>query len=880
MYVALYERKRHQKSTASFKTVFSSPDYQALFEEDLQAKLHERYRLSALWQTFFKRLETDTVGHFDWVHPTTKTSYKVSGLCEGKYLIVHLTEGATQSVNSWQQTSLKELIALQQKIQSIAKMGTWEYHHIADKMYPNQGALNIFGFQKNTFDGRLDTVYAALHPEDRKPFNDQFLKAISHQQTYLEIHHRVVRANTKEVIYVVNRCEISYDESGQPLKTLGLIQDVTLTMKAQAKQTQTETYLRHIFEGVHDGLAILSIDLEVIMVNPWFKDFFGLGEVIAGRPCYDVFRGQEAPCQWCQQGAVLSQGKAQSFYVPHTNKEGQTFELLISLYPIKDDQDNITHLIESVRDVTLEKHQQTALENERRFQTLMAMLARNFLMQQYGDFDGAIMMALENLTNFFEVDRGYLFVYTDEGATITTTHEWVAKGVTQEKDRFDRVPLDQFPWWKKKLAKREPFIIEQVKELPDDAQAERDILEAQHIQSLMVIPIYKSERLFGFMGFDAVKTPHTWAHHHLEGLRMIGEIIGFAHEKKEAYENIEFLSHHDALTEVFNRRYVMTLMTRWEEKLSDVGIVIFDLNGLKLINDAYGHDIGDQILKHVASTLQALVREADVVARLGGDEFVVLMPHPTPKAITDLQQGFTQTMMCEPIKNITVSVAMGHAFRANDQQPLSDVLQLAENAMYQHKFAHQIDVKNDIIERVFDNFTSQYDYEQAHAQEVAMLMEVFAEVLKIAPELKPQYVEAAKYHDIGKVTIPEYILTKPDALNDEEYSMIQTHTESGYHLLRSAEAFVMIAEAALTHHERFDGSGYPRGLKGEAIPLVARMLSILEAYTVMTNHQPYAKSMSEEEALAEIKAQAGSQFDPALVEQFINDVLPKHKNKR
>ena len=539
MLIALYERKRPHMPSTQFKAVFTTPDYQVLFEGIPHEKLHTGYRLSEPWQTFIRRLETDHVGHFDWVHPTTKTSYHVVGFCEGKHLVLQLKEGTTQQVSGLQQTSLKELIALQQKIQSIAKMGTWEYHHIADKMYPNQGALNLFGFQKNTFDGRLETVYSALHPEDRQPFNDQFLKAFKNKQSYLELHHRVVRANTKEVIHVVNRCEITYDESGQPLKTLGLIQDVTQTLKAQAKQTETETYLRHIFEGVHDGLAILSKELNVIMVNPWFKRFFDLKDVSLGRPCYEVFMDQDAPCQWCHQGTVLTQGVADSFYVPYTNKDGQTFELLVSLYPIKNDQGEVTHLIESVRDVTREKHQQAALESERRFQTLMAMLARNFLMQKFGEFDGAIMMTLENLTNFFNVDRGYLFVYTDGGTTMTTTHEWVAKGISQEKDRFDHVPLELFPWWAKKLAKREPFIIEQVKALPDEAKAERDILEAQNIQSLIVIPIYQGERIFGFMGFDAVKKPHTWEHHHLEGLRMIGEIIGFAHEKKEAYENIE-----------------------------------------------------------------------------------------------------------------------------------------------------------------------------------------------------------------------------------------------------------------------------------------------------------------------------------------------------
>lgn len=875
MIVALYIRKNHKQPLENFKPLFVSQKYQTVFSDEAKTPLVNGLRQNETWREFFSDLIFHHKAKMSWLHPQTKENYEVEGILNEPHLMISLQEESSQSINAWQQTSVKDLLTLQQKILNIAHMGTWEYHHLSDKIYPNQTSLAIFGFDHATFDGRLDTVISAIHPEDRENFNAQFNQAWSNQETRLELHFRVVKGLEKNVSYAINRCEITYDAEGLPIRTLGIVQDVTEAVKSQHKHSETERHLRHVFEGVQDGLAMLDRNFTFVMMNPWLQTFFDLKPEAIGSPCYQAFQGRESPCEWCHQQAMFEEGQSKTFHAPYTNEAGEDFELLVSLYPVKDEQGNITHVIESIRDVTLEKKQQKALDQERRFQELLALLARNFLVREHGDFDGAIVMTLESLTRFFEVDRGYLFVYTDEGQTMTSTHEWVNKGVTHEKDRFDQMPVDLFPWWEKQLLKRRPFIIHDVEALPNEAVAEKDILKAQHIQSLVIIPIFNRNRLFGFMGFDAVKTPQSFKDVHLDSLRMIGEIIATAHEKEEAYQHIRFLSHHDPLTNTYNRRYLLSLFDALDAMAQDEAIIVIDMNGLKLINDAFGHKAGDQALLMVSQALKDVMPEKSIIARMGGDEFVVLIKEATHPLMETLSNNFKIALEQKSLRNIKLSAAIGYAIRASAQQPLKDVLQLAENMMYQHKFASSSEVKNDIITAVFRDFTLRYDHESDHAKSVAKLMHHCCEALNLAPEITHQYVLAAKYHDIGKVTIPPDILNKPGSLSEEEYQIVKTHTESGYHLLRSADAFVTIAEAALTHHERYDGTGYPRGLTGETIPLVSRILAIAEAYATMTHAQPYAEALSPADALNELKTQAHHQFDPKLVDLFEEHVYPK-----
>ncbi len=875
MIIAVYQRKHQKHPLKNFKPFYVSVEYQGLFLDDAHTPLVEGLRQQPQWHTFFSQLETNTQASMSWQHPHTKETYQVEGVLKDTQLIVSLQQAAPANAHSWQHTSLKDLLTLQQKILNIAKMGTWEYHHLSDKLYPNQTSLAIFGFDHQTFDGRLDTVVSAIHRDDRAYFKARFEAALSQQDPRVELHFRIHNGDKNTLIHVVNRCEITYDAQGLPIRTLGIIQDVSEAVQNQQQQLETQRHLRHVFEGVHDGLAILDENLTLVMVNPWLQAFFNLKPDALGQPCYLAFQGQDSPCAWCDQQSVFKQGESKTFYTPYVNEAGENFELLVSLYPVKDEQDRVTHVIESVRDVTESREQQRILEQERRFQELLAMLARNFLIREHGDFDAAIVMALESLTRFFEVDRGYLFVYTDEGQTMTTTHEWVAPGISKEKDRFDHVPIELFPWWNKQLLKRAPFIISQVSSLPEEAQAEKDILTAQDIESVFIIPIFSGDTLFGFMGFDAVKKPHRWQDIHVDSLRMIGEIIATAYDKEEAYQHIRFLSQHDPLTKSYNRRYLLSLFETLDRHAQQEALLVIDMNGLKLINDALGHEAGDQALLLVAETLNEVMPDDSTIARMGGDEFVVLIKEGTHALLETLSQTFKEALDAKSLRNIKLSAASGYALRASKKQPLKDVLQLAENMMYQHKFASSIEVKNDIITAVFRDFTVRYDHESEHARSVAMLMQRFCEAMQLAPELTHQYVLSAKYHDIGKVTVPPAILTKPGALSEEEYQIIKTHTESGYQLLRSADAFVTIAEAALTHHERYDGTGYPRGLTGETIPLVSRMLAIVEAYAMMTHTQPYAEALTPAQALKELKHHAGAQFDPKLVDLFEKNVYPR-----
>lgn len=344
-------------------------------------------------------------------------------------------------------------------------------------------------------------------------------------------------------------------------------------------------------------------------------------------------------------------------------------------------------------------------------------------------------------------------------------------------------------------------------------------------------------------------------------------------ERREQKE-IEYLSYHDYLTDLYNRRYFVNAYHQFLRKDEfPLGLMMIDINGLKIINDAYGHIQGDIAIKTVAQVLREVFREPSIVARIGGDEFAILIPCKSEDEILSYKEKIIETTNHMSIGNIELSLAIGYEVISDPHTDIDDLLSSAENYLYRHKIAVGSSVRNRAIKAILSTLTDKYEDEKIHSERVSYFCKKIGLHMGLPKDDINILELAGMYHDIGKISIPDAILNKPARLTPEEYEIIKTHTLVGYQILKAADEYSGLAEYALSHHERWDGKGYPKGLKGDEIPLFSRIISVADSFEAMTANRPYRKGMSLEDAIKEIERCKGTQFDPDIAETFIHHQL-------
>ncbi|TCK92568.1 PAS domain S-box-containing protein/diguanylate cyclase (GGDEF)-like protein [Natranaerovirga hydrolytica] len=338
-------------------------------------------------------------------------------------------------------------------------------------------------------------------------------------------------------------------------------------------------------------------------------------------------------------------------------------------------------------------------------------------------------------------------------------------------------------------------------------------------------------------------------------------------ERKKTEKVIRQLSYHDKLTGLYNRAFFEKELQRLDnERHLPLSIIIGDVNGLKLTNDAFGHLEGDALLKRVAEVLKMATRKEDIIARWGGDEFAIIMPNTELKTAAKTCQRIKSNSLKVKSEPIPVSIGLGYAAKVVENQDIFDIIKDAETHMYSNKLKegrnNRRQIINDLLER-----------QVMLSDDLKYLTDVCLQLGK-AYGLKDSELEKlkllAQVHDIGKVAISKEIISKLGTLTDEEWIMVRKHSVVGYRILSTYPEYAHISNDVLTHHERWDGKGYPRGLKGEEIPILARILAIADAYEVIISGRPYRKARTHEQALKEIEDNSGTQFDPTVVKLFLN----------
>lgn len=340
-------------------------------------------------------------------------------------------------------------------------------------------------------------------------------------------------------------------------------------------------------------------------------------------------------------------------------------------------------------------------------------------------------------------------------------------------------------------------------------------------------------------------------------------------ERKKDEEEIKYLSYHDSLTGLYNRSCLQVITKKYDkEEYLPVSVIFGDLNGLKLTNDVFGHAAGDELLIKASEVLKKVCRKKDMIARVGGDEFIILLPNTDLSNAGRVIERIKGELRQEKITAIKCSMALGLDKKDSMDQELELTIKNAENEMYREKSLSRKVFGLETVNYIMASLHARSPREELHSQNISVLCGRMGAALGWPEAAVKRMRDAGYYHDIGKIVLPDALILKTDPLTLHEKTEKQQHAVIGYRILNLFDSTLDLAEAVYYHHENWNGSGYPKGLKGPEIPIQSRIIAIAERYDFLTNSQnvsPY----SSEEALAQMRCQSGIKYDPSLVELFI-----------
>ncbi len=338
--------------------------------------------------------------------------------------------------------------------------------------------------------------------------------------------------------------------------------------------------------------------------------------------------------------------------------------------------------------------------------------------------------------------------------------------------------------------------------------------------------------------------------------------------------DIQYLNDFDELTGLYNTRYFIDMLNKHVHDSSlPISIIVCDVNGLKGINDTYGFETGDKILVDFTDTLNNIDVENKTVARVSGDEFAVILPNTTTEAAETIIENINALCISSKISNVPFSIGFGIDTAFTEKDSLIHLIKSAEELLYKQKVYTSSGEKDNSIGLINSVLLAKNPREQMHSDRVSSLCFEMAKALGWSTIEQSKMKTAGLLHDIGKIGIPETLLNKPGKLTDEEYDILCTHPEVGFRILQSFDSMKELSEYAYAHHEKWDGTGYPRKLKGAEIPIEARILAIADSYDAMTSSRAYRDGLPKEVAIAELIRCKNTQFDPELVDIFIEKVI-------
>lgn len=361
-----------------------------------------------------------------------------------------------------------------------------------------------------------------------------------------------------------------------------------------------------------------------------------------------------------------------------------------------------------------------------------------------------------------------------------------------------------------------------------------------------------------------------------------GIVLDISGRKKKELQ-ITKLKERDFLTNLYNRPYLKKEAIRLDQpEFLPLTVVVCDIDGLSVINDAYGYIEGDYLIRSTAQLIKNCLEDTDVLAHYGGGSFSILMPNTSFEEAVQFESELRSAIDCynrvQTKALYAISVTIGHSTKYSSTQKMYEVRKKAKEQLTRRKMLNQNSSHSAVVSSIMAALYAKSQETEEHGQRLGQLCLMIGKELGLPQRDLEDLQLLSKLHDIGKIGIDDRILNKPGKLNEEEWIEMKQHPEIGYSIAMTTPQLADIAEYILTHHERWDGKGYPRGLQGEEIPLVSRILSIADAFDAMVSERVYQKAKTVEEALIEIEENAGTQFDPQIAMSFVNLMRRKEKS--
>ncbi|MDD5622555.1 MAG: PAS domain-containing protein [Actinomycetota bacterium] len=706
-----------------------------------------------------------------------------------------------------------------------------DYIYIKDKknrfVMVNSAMANFHRKKPEDFIGKTDFDFAPKEMAKEYSRDDNWI--IKNKEPIIDKSEKLIRSG-KELWVSCSKIPW-YDRNGKIMGTMGISRDITRRKQSEDDLLSNEKNLfDSLMNNIPESIFYKDLNSRFVRINRACakKHEIKNPEDAIGKTDFDFFSEEHAKQAYEDEQKIIRTGKPiVDLEEKETFKDKEDKWASTTKMPWYDRNKNIIGIFGITRDITSRKVIENKLEREVSF--MKALMERTPDSIYFKDRDSRFVLVNKALAENFSIKN-------PEDAIGKTDFDFFSEEHAKQAYKDEQ----------KVIKTGRPIIGFEEKETFKD-KPDRWVFTSK-------LPWYdKNNNIIGIFGITRDIT-----------------------EKKKSEERIKYLSFHDTLTGLYNRAYFDEELKRLDTvRQLPITIVMGDINGLKMINDAYGHEKGDRFLRKIADILKDTFRKEDIVSRWGGDEFIAILPRTREKDTKSIIKRIKELCCERTTADIPLSIAIGISSKKSPQEDMNIVLKEAEDRMYKNKLSESRSTNELVISSLKENLKKTEHNGGKHGDKMQRYALAIGKRLNLSDAKLDELKLVMDLHNIGKLALADEIISKPGRLTEEEWKIIKKLPEIGYRIAESSMVLKPISEAILSHNEWYNGEGYPRGVRGEDIPILSRISFVVNSYEAMITDRPYRKKMTVKDVIKEIKRCGGTQFDPKIVKIFL-EILEKN----